>query len=71
MQQAEGDLLRWLEHLLARMALGLDLSAEEGSREKEEAVSALRDIRQRMQAIYLENCCGILHSSFFSCRIFV
>lgn len=48
LEDADGDLLHWLENLLARMALGIDPSTKEGSRAKEEAVNALRDIIRRM-----------------------
>lgn len=48
LEEADGDLLRWLEHMLARMALGIDPSTKEGSREKKEAVNALREIIRRM-----------------------
>lgn len=48
LEDAGGDLLRWLENMLARMALGIDPSTKEGSREKEEAVNALREIIRRM-----------------------
>ena len=48
LEDAEGDLLRWLENMLARLSLGIDPSTKEGSRAKEEAVNALRDIIRRM-----------------------
>lgn len=48
LEEADGDLLRWLEHMLARLSLGIDPSTREGSRQKEEAVNALRDIIRRM-----------------------
>ena len=48
LEDAEGDLLRWLENMLARLSLGIDPSTKEGSRAKEEAVNTLRDIIRRM-----------------------
>ncbi|WP_251317155.1 hypothetical protein [Flintibacter muris] len=48
LEDAEGDLLRWLENMLARLSLEIDPSTKEGSRAKEEAVNTLRDIIRRM-----------------------
>ena len=48
LEEAGGDLFRWLEHMLARLSLGIDPSTREGSRQKEEALNALRDIVRRM-----------------------
>ena len=48
LEEANGDVLRWLEHMLARLSLGLDPSTREGSRQKEEAVNVVRDIIRQM-----------------------
>ena len=51
LEDADGDLVRWLESVLARQNQGPDGKPREGSSQSKEALDTLRDIIKRMRAV--------------------